>query len=212
MISVPIRDMSGGESGAYEFEPTDLCKAVNRQLLHDVVVMYEANQRVGTSRTKSRGMVAGSTKKLFRQKGTGRARAGNARTPVRRGGGHAFGKVVRDYSYRMPRKAVRAATRMALVSKFQDDQAIVLGGWDCSEPKTSVVAAALKSLGVSGGSVLIATDGLQQVVWKSARNISGVQVLPVADLNAYALLRNRSLVISVSAMDSILGRPVAASV
>lgn len=212
MISVPIRDMSGGESGAYEFEPTDLCKAVNRQLLHDVVVMYEANQRVGTSRTKSRGMVTGSTKKLFRQKGTGRARAGNARTPVRRGGGHAFGKVVRDYSYRMPRKAVRAATRMALVSKFQDDQAVVLGGWDCSEPKTSVVAAALKSLGVSGGSVLIATDGLQPVVWKSARNISGVQVLPVADLNAYALLRNRSLVISVSAMDSILGRPVAASV
>ena len=93
MISIPIRDVSGGESGAYEFDPADLVKGeVNRQLLHDVVVMYEAGRRVGTVQTKSRGMVKGSTKKLFRQKGTGRARAGNARTPVRRGGGHALAR------------------------------------------------------------------------------------------------------------------------
>ena len=185
---------------------------MNRQLLHDAVVMYAANRRLGTVQTKSRGMVKGSTKKLFRQKGTGRARAGNARTPVRRGGGHAFGKKLRDYSYRLPRKAVRTATKMALLSKFQDGQAVVLSDWKCDAPKTKHVAAALKSLGVGGSSVLIATHGVDQSVYKSARNISGVQVLPVSDLNAYTLLRHRSFVVTVSAMDSLLGRGTEASV
>ena len=137
MISVSIRDMSGSESGTYEFDPADLASSVNRQLLHDAAVMYEANRRQGTVQTKSRGMVKGSTKKLFRQKGTGRARAGNARTPVRRGGGHAFGKKPRDYSYRLPRKSLRIATKMALLSKFQDEQAVVLSDWQCPEPKKS---------------------------------------------------------------------------
>lgn len=206
MISVPIHDAAGKESGKYEFDPAELCKgAVNKQLLHDTVVMYEAGARQGTVQTKSRGMVRGSTKKLFRQKGTGRARAGNARTNVRRGGGHAFGKKPRDFSYRLPRKAVRAATKMALLSKFQDGQAVVLSDWKCGAPKTKVVVDALKSLGVDG-SVLISTNGVDQNVYKSARNISGVQVLPAADLNAYALLRNRKLVVTVSAMDSLLGR------
>ena len=205
MISVPIRDINGGEAGVYEFDPADLAADVNKQLLHDVVVMYEANRRVGTVQTKSRGMVTGSTKKLFRQKGTGRARAGNARTPVRRGGGHAFGKKNRDYSYRLPRKSVRLATRMALLSKFQDDQAIVLSGWGVSEPKTRVISGALKSLGVSGTALLV-TNGVDRNVWKSARNIAGTQVLPVSDLNAHVLLRHRTVLLASDAMDSILGR------
>lgn len=211
MISVPIRDASGSESGSYEIDPADLGGAVNKQLLHDAVVMYEAGARQGTVRTKSRGMVRGSTRKLFRQKGTGRARAGNARTPVRRGGGHAFGKKPRDYSYRLPRKAVRKAAKMALLSKFQDGQAVVLSAWGCESPKTKVVCDALKALGVDGGSVLIATDGVDQNVYKSARNIDGVQVLPASDLNAYVLLRNRNFVVTVSAMDSLLGRGAAAT-
>ena len=205
MISVPIRDMSGAEVGVYEFDPADLAAGVNKQLLHDVVVMYDANRRQGTVQTKSRGMVAGSTRKLFRQKGTGRARAGNARTPVRRGGGHAFGKKNRDFSYRMPRKSVRLATRMALLSKFQDDQAVVLSAWDVAEPKTKVVASAISSLGLAG-SVLLVTNGIDRNVWKSARNIAGVQVLPVSDLNAHVLLRHRMVVLSSDAMDSVLGR------
>ena len=208
MISVPIRDTSGGESGSYEFDPADLVKGgeLNRQLMHDAVVMYESNRRVGTVQTKSRGMVRGSTKKLFRQKGTGRARAGNARTPVRRGGGHAFGKKPRDFSYRLPKKAVRQAARMALLSKFQDGQAVVLGDWDCSAPKTKPVVAALKALGVDGSSVLITTDGVDQNLYRSARNIEDVQVLPASDLNAYALLRHRNFIVTVSAMDGLLGR------
>lgn len=210
MISVPIRDMTGAESGSYDVDPAQLGGDVNRQLLHDAVVMYEANRRVGTVQTKSRGMVKGSTRKLYRQKGTGRARAGNARTPVRRGGGHAFGKKPRDFSYRLPKKALRQATRMALLSKFQDGQAVLLSEWQCAGPKTKVVADALKALGVAGQSVLVATNGLEANVWLSGRNIEGVHVLPAGDLNAWLLLRQRNLVITVAAMDALLGRTSAA--
>jgi len=210
MISIPVQDLNGSSSGSYEFDPTDLVKGeINRQLLHDVVVMYEAGQRVGTVMTKSRGMVRGSTKKLFRQKGTGRARAGNARTPVRRGGGHAFGKKNRDYSYRLPRKAVRLATRMALLSKFQDEQAVVLSGWGLDSPKTKSVVAGLSALGAGGTSTLIVTDGIDSNVYKSARNVPDVQVMPASDLNAYSLLRHRTLVVTTAAMDSLLGRGAA---
>ena len=206
MISVPIRDVSGGEAGSYEFDPADLVSGeINRQLLHDAVVMYEAGSRVGSVRTKSRGMVRGSTKKLFRQKGTGRARAGNARTPVRRGGGHAFGKKPRDFGYRLPRKAVRAATRMALLSRFQDGEAVVLSDWDCSAPRTKHVAAALKGGGFAGQSCLFVTEGVNADLVRAARNIAKVSVLPRADLNADVLMRHRNVLVLSDAMAALSG-------
>lgn len=206
MISVPIRDMAGAECGTYAFDPSDVSDVICNQLLHDAVVMYNANRRVGEVQTKSRGMVAGSTRKLFKQKGTGRARAGAIRTPVRRGGGHAFAKKPIDYYYRLPKKAIRKAMRMALLSKFQDSQAVVLKSWQCTEPKTKVIAGFLGAVGLTGKSVLLATEGLNTNVWKSARNIEHVVVLPGSDLNAYSLLRQRHLVITVAEMDRILGR------
>ena len=206
MISVPVKDILGADCGTFAFEPSEISDVICKQLLHDAVIMYRANRRVGEVQTKSRGMVAGSTRKLFKQKGTGRARAGGIRTPVRRGGGHAFGKKPRDYYYRLPKKAVQKATRMALLSKFQDSQAVVLKGWECSAPKTKVVAGFLKAVGLQGKSVLLATEGVNQNVWRSARNIDGVQVLPGSDLNAYTLLRQRHLVITVGEMNRILGR------
>ena len=206
MISVPVRDMAGAECGTYAFEPSEISDVICNQLLHDAVVMYNANRRLGEVQTKSRGMVSGSTRKLFKQKGTGRARAGAIRTPVRRGGGHAFAKKPRDYYYRMPKKAVRKAMRMALLSKFQDSQAVMLNNWQCTEPKTKVVASFLDAVGLTGKSVLLTTEGLNTNVWKSARNIKDVVVLPGSDLNAYALLRQRHLVITVAEMDRLLGR------
>ena len=206
MISVPVRDMAGAECGTYAFEPSEVSDVICNQLLHDAVVMYNANRRVGEVQTKSRGMVSGSTRKLFKQKGTGRARAGAIRTPVRRGGGHAFAKKPRDYYYRMPKKAIRKAMRMALLSKFQDSQAVMLNSWQCSEPKTKTVAQFLNAVGLAGKSVLLTTEGLNTNVWKSARNIKGVVILPGSDLNAYALLRQRHLVITVAEMDRLLGR------
>ncbi|MGE4004275.1 MAG: 50S ribosomal protein L4, partial [Planctomycetaceae bacterium] len=148
MVSAPLRNASGADVGTYEFDAAELASSINKQLLHDVVVMYEANQRLGTVKTKSRGMVAGSTKKLFRQKGTGRARMGPKRTPIRRGGGHAFAKVPKDWSYRLPKQAVRLATRMALLSKFEDGEAVVLDALSMDVPKTKAVAGMLKALGV----------------------------------------------------------------
>ncbi len=206
MISVPVRDMAGAECGTYAFDPSEVSDVICNQLLHDAVVMYNANRRLGEVQTKSRGMVSGSTRKLFKQKGTGRARAGAIRTPVRRGGGHAFAKKPRDYYYRMPKKAVRKAMRMALLSKFQDSQAVMLNSWQCSEPKTKTVAQFLNAVGLAGKSVLLTTEGLNTNVWKSARNIKGVVILPGSDLNAYTLLRQRHLVITVAEMDRLLGR------
>lgn len=211
MISVPIKNSTGGDVGSYEFDPAELASGINKQLLHDAVVMYETNLRVGTVRTKSRGMVRGSTKKLYRQKGTGRARAGAIRTPVRRGGGHTFAKVPKDWSYRLPKKAVRLATRMALLSKFQDEQVTMLDDLSIDQPKTRVVADLLKALGLNDVTCLLSIEQHDPVVWRSARNIPTLLVSPASDLNAYGLLRQRRLLITKAAMDRVRGIGVAAS-
>src|SRR5690606_26225026 len=201
MISAPIKNTTGGDVGTYEFDPAELAPGINKQLLHDAVVMYEANRRVGTVRTKSRGEVVGSTKKLFRQKGTGRARMGPKRTPIRRGGGMAFAKRPKDWSYRMPKKAVKLATRMALLSKFQDGEAIVLDSLSVDQPKTRVIAQMLKALGVDKQGCLLTIRDNDTLVWKSARNIPTLQVTPARELNAYDLLHQKRLVVTREAMD-----------
>jgi large subunit ribosomal protein L4 len=203
MVSLPIYDMSGAEVGKYEIDPTEIASVINKQLLHDVVVMYQANQRQGSRKTKGRSEVAGHKKKMYRQKGTGNARAGMRRTNIRRGGGHAFALVPRDYSYRLPKKAVRLATRMAIAGKLQDQQVKVIDGLKMDAPKTSQMAALLKKMGLEGQTSLLATDGYSPVVYKSARNIEGVSVLPVSDLNAYDVLRPKCLVVTRAAMDSL---------
>ena len=210
MITCPIKTISGGDAGEYTFEETDLVHRtgdqplISKQLLHDACVMYEANKRVGTVRTRGRGDVVGSTKKLFRQKGTGRARAGNKRTPIRRGGGHTFAKRPKDWSYRIPKKALRLATRMALLSKFQDNQAIVLDELQIDRPKTKSIADMLNAVGVNRNSVVLAVADYDSMVHRSARNIESVWMRPVSQLNAYDLLHQRHLVITKAAMDAII--------
>src|SRR5215211_3805293 len=145
MISVDVFNKQGETVGKVEIDPAELGGAINKQLLHDVVLMYLANQRAGTHSTLRRGEVAGSTKKLFRQKGTGNARAGTRRTNKRRGGGTAKGPKPRDYEYHMPKKAVRAATRMAILSKFLDNEAVILDEWKVDGVKTKPVAGVFKA-------------------------------------------------------------------
>lgn len=205
MISLPIRDKSGEEVGTYEFDPNELAAGINKQLLHDAVVMYRSNQRVGTAKTKSRGMVSGSTQKLYRQKGTGRSRAGSRRTPIRRGGGHTFAKTSKDWSYRLPRKALQRATRMALLSKFLDEEAVVLDSLEVEEPKTKEVAGLLKSLGLENDSCLLAIADHDTAVWKSSRNIANLQVSTAANLNAFDLLNQKRLLVTKTAMDRLRG-------
>ncbi|MCA9089426.1 MAG: 50S ribosomal protein L4 [Planctomycetaceae bacterium] len=203
MVSAPVKNMSGADVGTYEFDGAELADRISKQLLHDVVVMYEANRRQGTAKTKTRGEVAGTSKKLFRQKGTGNARMGTKRSPIRRGGGHTFAKRTRDWGYRLPKKAIKVATRMALLSKFQDAEAIVLDGLNVTAIKTKPIFQMIQDLGVGGQSTLFVTKDMDQNLWRSARNIDGVWVSPARNLNAYDLLHQRRLVITREAIDAI---------
>src|SRR5438477_10494699 len=126
MLSLNVFNHQGEAVGTVEVDPAEFGGKVNKQLLHEVVLMYLANQRAGTHSTLRRGEVAGSTTKLFRQKGTGNARVGPRRTNKPRGGGAAKGPKPRDYEDHLPKKAVRAATRMAVLSKFQDREALIV--------------------------------------------------------------------------------------
>lgn len=203
MVSLPIFDKSGKEVGKYELDPAEIAPSINKQLMHDAVVMYQANLRQGTHRTKTRAEVAGSTKKMYRQKGTGNARAGSKRSGIRRGGGHIFAIRPRDYSYRLNKKALKIATRMAIASKIQGEQVVVVDDLAQDEIKTKSVAGALKALGIYGQKIAIALDKHDPIFYRSARNIEGVSVTPVAELNAYSVLRPRKLVITKAALDSL---------
>ena len=119
MTNLPIYDKTGAQVGSYELDLDAMAPKVSKQLLHDAVVMYQANLRQGSAKTKTRSEVSGSRKKMYRQKGTGNARAGHKRSGVRRGGGHIFAKTPKDWSYRLPRKALQLATRMAMAEKVR---------------------------------------------------------------------------------------------
>lgn len=211
MASLPIFDRTGREVGKYDLDPAQLAPRVNRQLLHDAVVMYQANLRQGSHRTKTRAEVAGSTKKLYRQKGTGNARAGSRRSGTRRGGGHIFALRPRDYGYRLPRKALQLATRMALASKLRDEQVVVIDDLKFESPHTKDMALVLKALKIDGNRVLVATADHDVNVYKSARNIEQVSVSPAADLNAYTVLAARRLLITRAALDAIRDKAAQAS-
>lgn len=203
MISVPVYNRAGQQVSTYEIDPEVLSPEVNKQLLHDAVVMYEANRRMGTVQTKGRSDVAGSKKKLYKQKGTGRARMGPKRSPIRRGGGHAHHKEPQDWGYRLNKKAVKLATRMALRSKFDDNQVTILEDLTLSAPKTKDVASFLKAAGLADQTCLLAIADHDPVVWKSARNIEALEVSPAADLNAYVLLKQRRLIVTKAALDKL---------
>jgi large subunit ribosomal protein L4 len=225
MLSVPVYNPAGEKVADESIDPADFGGAVNKQLLHDVVLMHLAARRVGTVNTRGRADVAGSGKKLFRQKGTGNARAGSKRTNKRVGGGVAFARRNRDYRYSLPKKAVRAAIRMALLSKFQDGQAVVIDGLTPGEkPKTKLVVQAFRSIRrpdlkeaeavvvegetkaralrrtLEGRTILMGLPGLDPVLYRSARNIQGVQVAPVAEFNTYDILKQRYLVLTREAL------------
>lgn len=206
-IELPVYNSAGVLTGKISIDPAEFGGRINKQLLHEAVLMYLANQRAGTHSTLRRGEVAGSTRKLFRQKGTGNARVGNRRTNKRRGGGTAKGPKPRDYEYHLPRKALRAATRMALLSRFVDQEAVILEDLNLSEPKTKQVAGILKALNLTGKTCLIGTAGLaaeaQEIAYKSARNIPGLELMPAAELNAYVVLRPKQLILTKAALEQL---------
>jgi large subunit ribosomal protein L4 len=203
MVTLPVYDRTGAKVGDYDVDPTELAPRISKQLMHDVVVMYRANLRQGTHKNKNRSDVAGTTKKMYRQKGTGNARAGSRRSNIRRGGGRAFAKRPVDYSYRLPKKAVRLATRMAVASRVADNQITLINDLSFPAPKTGEMAKILKALQIDRQTLLVAVDGYDVNVYKSIRNLRGVSVLPVGDLNALEVLRPRRLLMTKAAMDAL---------
>ena len=210
MVTLPIFSRSGSKVGEYAVDTAQLAPKINKQLLHDVVVMYQANRRQGTHQTKTRSMVAGTTKKMYRQKGTGNARAGSRRSGIRRGGGHMKAIAPRDYSYRLPKKAIQIATRMAVASRIISEQVVLVDELNFAAPKTKEMATVLKALGLAGQSTLVTTADNDSNVYKSARNIERVTVSPVSGLNALTVLTPRKLLVTKAAMDKLLGKTGAA--
>ena len=202
-ISLPIFDKTGKEVGTFSVDPSAIANRISAQLLHDAVVMYQSNLRQGSAKSKTRAEVSGHKKKMYRQKGTGNARAGSVRSGVRRGGGHIFAKQPRDWSYRLPRKALQVATRMAVASKINDAQITLLDALSAETPKTKEAAAILKSLSIQG-SVLVAVESYNVDLYKSFRNIEGVRILPVSEINAYEVLRPKRLLMTKAALEKFV--------
>lgn len=203
MASLTIFNESGVEVGKYEIDSEQIANRINKQLLHDAVVMYQANLRQGSHNTRTRGEVSGTTKKMYRQKGTGNARAGSKRSPIRVGGGVAKTVKPRDYSYRLNKKALRLATRMAIRSKIDDGELVVVDKLSFDAPATKKMAGVLKALGLGETTTLVATADLDTVVYKSGRNIAGVAIQPVRELNALSVLRPKRMLITKDALDKI---------
>jgi large subunit ribosomal protein L4 len=206
-ISLPVVNAQGQAVGTVEVDPADLGGKINKQLLHEVVLMYLANQRAGTHSTLRRGEVAGSTKKLFRQKGTGNARVGTKRTNKRKGGGTAKGPKPRDYEYHLPKKAVQSATKMAVLSRLKDQETVILDDLKLPEVKTKLVADVMKNLQIADKTCLIglAKSDIDEnkTIYKSARNIRGMEVLPASQFNAYEVLRPKRLVLTKAALQEL---------
>jgi large subunit ribosomal protein L4 len=170
-------------------------------LLHQTIVMQLANRRAGSASTKSKGLVRGGGKKPWRQKGTGRARAGSSRSPIWVGGGTTFGPQPRDYSYRLPRTARREALLSALSVKNRDGKIIVVDKFELEEAKTKIMVKALAELKVESAVIVIAQSN--EKIERSARNLSKIKVLRVEGLNVYDLLRYDHLIMTQEALQRL---------
>lgn len=193
-----LLSQQGAQQGTAPLRDDVFALTPNEAVVHQALVRQLANARQGTHDTKTRGEVAGSTKKLYRQKGTGRARQGGVRAPHRRGGGIAFGPHPRDYRQDMPKKMRRLAIRSVLSTKAGDGELVLVEDLSFSEPKTKAMLDTLRLLGVDG-TALVVTERPDRNLILSARNIPGVYTLPAAQLNVATLLSYKYLVMTVGA-------------
>lgn len=205
MIDLSVYNRDGQEVDSLRVNESAFGGAVRYPLLKQAIVMYHANKRVGTATTKSRGMVAGSTRKLFRQKGTGNARVGNIRTGKRVGGGVTFAKLGRDFSKRMPKKQRRLARDSAILAKLLSNNVVVVDELDLEKPKTRDFAGLLGNLKI-GRSCLVTISSVDENIYRSARNIPKVIVRPVAELNAGDICSHRKLLFTKEAFLLLLGK------
>jgi len=207
MIDLAVYNKDGEEVDSLKVDESAFGGTVRYPLLKQAIVMYQANNRVGTAATKSRGMVAGSTIKLFRQKGTGNARVGNLRTGKRVGGGVTFAKVVRDFGKRMPKKQRRLARDSAILAKLLDNNVAVVDGLEFEKPHTRGFVSVLDNLKIlPKDSCLVTIGSVDENLYKSARNIPKVTVMSVAELNAGDICNHRKMLFTREAFLSLLNK------
>jgi large subunit ribosomal protein L4 len=205
MIDLSVYNRDGRQVDSLKVDELLLGGSVRYPLLKQAIVMYHANKRVGTAATKSRGMVAGSTRKLFRQKGTGSARVGNIRTGKRVGGGVTFAKVRRDFGKRMPKKQRKLARDSAILAKLLSNDVVVVDELKFDKPKTKDFASVLRNLKIER-SCLVTISSIDVNLYKSARNIPKVIIMPVAELNAGDICNHRKMLITHEAFLSLLNK------
>ena len=208
MIELTVYNTRGEQVDTIGVDESVLGGCVRYALLKQALVMYQANQRVGTAATKGRGQVAGSTKKLYRQKGTGYARVGNRRTGKRVGGGMTFAKVPRDFGRRMPGKQRRLARDSAILAKLRSEDVVVVDGMAFEKPRTKEFVEVLKNLKIDR-SCLVATNEHDEGIYRSARNVKKVAVMPVADLNAGEIVKHQKVLFTKEALAAFLDRGAA---
>ena len=198
-MEVPVYNLSGGVVKNIEISDHVFAAPFNQAAVHQALVRLRANARQGTASTKTRSEVAGSTRKLYRQKHTGLARAGSRKSPLRRGGGIAFGPRPRSYEQAMPKKMRQLALRCVLSAKARDGELMVLEQLKLDQPKTKDMAQILTALEVAS-SALIATSEPEENVVKSARNLAGISTIPASLLNIMDLLSHKRLLITEAAV------------
>jgi large subunit ribosomal protein L4 len=206
MISVPVYNMIGEQTGSMQVDEALLGSKIRFDLLKQAVVMWQTNQRQGSAHTRNRSRVQGSTRKLFRQKGTGNARMGAVRSPIRRGGGVAFAKLGQNLRRSMPRKMRQLARNSALLAKLQAGNVLVVDPLTITEPKTKPFFQMLRKLGADRGCVL-AVQGPDTAVFKSGRNVPKTDIRQVHELNAYELLRRKKVIFTRQALEAVVADP-----
>lgn len=208
MIEVPVFNQDGKKVESISVDPAKLGGDENGQpraaLLKQAIVHYHANQRQGTVRTQARGEVAGSTRKMFKQKGTGNARTGGIRNPIKVGGGHAKQKRPKEWRQDMPQKMRNLARNNAILSKLISGDVKVVSALALKESKTKLMAAVVKGLGIDR-SCLLALPESDSSVYRAARNIDRMTVSTVSQINAWDILKNRTLLITKDGLNQIIG-------
>ncbi|MGD0872437.1 MAG: 50S ribosomal protein L4 [Bryobacteraceae bacterium] len=198
MPTLDVVDLNNEKVGQVDLADEVFGAEVNNDLLYEAVRQYQAGQRAGTHKTKVRSEVAGSGKKLWKQKGTGRARIGSVRSPLWRHGGTVFGPVPRDYGYKLPKKMLVGALRSALSAKLRDGELKVVQAFQFAEHKTKAAVAALAKL-ETGRTVLLVDNGDNRNLELGVRNIKGVTLLATREVNPYHLLGHQSVLLSEAA-------------
>jgi large subunit ribosomal protein L4 len=204
-MKLKISNREGKSVGDFELADDVLVFTKGQQALQDYVVAYQAHQRAGTASTLTKGEVAGSNKKPWRQKGTGRARAGYRQSPIWRGGGVAFGPKPRAFSQQVNRKVARLAFRRAFSERIKAEQVTVLEEISVSEPKTRQVAELLMNLKLTG-KTLVVVDRIEKNLGLAARNLPGVKVATAASVNAFDLVKYPRLLVSRAALTALQAR------